>query len=378
MPYSVFSSDSHVLEPPDVWTERIPRQFADLAPRLVMGDPADWWHAEGKRVVSCAAGAMPGIKHRNEQAWRHRPYEAKFSAVRPGAYNPAARIADMDTDGITGEVIYPTVGLALYRLHDPVLTSAVFAAYNDWLAEFCSAAPKRIKGVAMLNLDDVATGVAELERAAKTGLAGAMISVNPGESRGYDLPIYERLWAVAAEAGMPLSLHLATDRPLAMAKTAEPMVSALSSSPATLATRVVWAQDSLARMIYAGVFERHPTLSIVIVEHDLAWAAPFLQTMDNDYCNRPWRPGWPRFQGDFIPSDFFHRNVVVSFQDDALGVRLRDVIGTDSISWGSDYPHPDSTFPQSQSILGKMFQGVPEADAAKIAGGVAARIYHFS
>ncbi|MSQ26424.1 MAG: amidohydrolase [Dehalococcoidia bacterium] len=377
MSYPVFSSDGHVLEPPDVWTGRILRQFADRAPRLVMGEPADWWHAEGKRVVSCAAGAMAGIKHRDEQAWRHRPYEAKFSAVRRGAYQPAARVADMDTDGIAGEVMYPTVGLALYRLEDPALTNAVFSAYNSWLAEFCAAAPRRIKGVAMLNLDDVAIGVAELRRTAQAGLAGAMITVNPGESRGYDQAIYEPLWAAAAEAGIPLSLHLATDRPAGAPKSAEPMVSALSDTPAKLVTRVVWAQDSLARMIYAGVFQRHPKLTVVIVEHDLAWAAPFLQTIDNDYCHRPWRPGWPRFQGGAIPSDFFKRNVVISFQDDALGVRLRDVIGTDSISWGSDYPHPDSTFPQSKRILGDILLGVPEADAAKIAGGVTARIYGF-
>src|SRR5205085_10607570 len=99
-----------------------------------------------------------------------------------------------------------------FRIADGALMSAIFRAYNDWLAEFCRADPARLKGIAMINLDDVKDGVAELERAARLGLAGAMITEYPLEDRRYDQPEYEPVWAAAASLGLPLSLHTATRR----------------------------------------------------------------------------------------------------------------------------------------------------------------------
>ena len=84
-----------------------------------------------------------------------------------------------------------------------------------------------------------------------------------------------------------------------------------------------------------------------------------------------------RFKDGMLPSDFFHRNVALSFQEDAIGIRLRDVIGVDNMMWGSDYPHSESTFPQSRKILAEILAGVPDAEQAKIVGGNTARVYNF-
>ena len=98
----------------------------------------------------------------------------------------------MALDGVAGEVLYPSQGLFYFKVADTPLMSAIFRAYNDWLAEFCRADPARLKGIAMINLDDVQDGIKELERAARLGLAGAMITEYPAEDRRYDQPEYER------------------------------------------------------------------------------------------------------------------------------------------------------------------------------------------
>src|SRR6202163_790988 len=118
----------------------------------------------------------------------------------------------MALDGVAGEVLYPSQGLFYFKVADTKLMSAIFRAYNDWLAEFCSSDPKRLKGVAMINLDDVQDGIKELERTARLGLAGAMITEYPLENRRYDQPDYEPFWAAAAALDLPLSLHTATRR----------------------------------------------------------------------------------------------------------------------------------------------------------------------
>jgi predicted TIM-barrel fold metal-dependent hydrolase len=115
---------------------------------------------------------------------------------------------------------------------------------------------------------------------------------------------------------------------------------------------------------------------LAIVEFELAWAPYLLSTMDYTYRERH-AEAIHRFKDGMLPSDFFHRNVVLSFQEDAIGIRLRDVIGVDNMMWGSDYPHSESTFPQSRKILAEILAGVPLDEQAKIAGGNTARIYNF-
>ena len=215
-------------------------------------------------------------------------------------------------------------------------------------------------------------GVTELERAAKLGLAGAMITEYPLEDRRYDQPEYERFWAAAQSLGMPLSLHTATKRQGKIRGAGAKTLRDASSR----ATKAFYPALSLCDMIFSGVFERYPRLTLAIVEFELSWAPHLLDTMNYTYRERH-EEALYRFKGGMRPSDFFHRNVVLSFQEDAIGIRLRDAIGVDSLMWGSDYPHSESTFPQSRKILDEILAGVPEDEQAKIAGGNTARVYGF-
>jgi predicted TIM-barrel fold metal-dependent hydrolase len=370
VPSLILSSDSHVFEPPDLWVTRIDAAFRARAPRLQRIDGADQIVIEADQVLS-GIGLISNAGARFE-APETISGQGRFEDVPAGGYDPAQHLADMRIDGVAGEVLYPSQGLFYFRIADGALMSAIFRAYNDWLAEFCGTDPDRLKGIAMINLDDVEDGVRELERAARLGLAGAMITEYPLEHRRYDQPEYERFWAAAAGLGMPLSLHTATRRQGKIRGAGDKTLRDASSR----ATKAFYPALSLCDLIFSGVFERHPALTLAIVEFELAWAPHVLSTMDYTYRERHGEAFY-RFKDGLRPSDFFRRNVVLSFQEDAIGIRLRDTIGVDNMMWGSDYPHSESTFPQSRKILAEILAGVPEDEQARIVGGTTARVYHF-
>ena len=166
--YRVISSDNHVAEPPHLWTSRIESKFKDRAPYVVrMEDGADWWFCDGTQVVSVHSGSQTGLRFDNPRKLTRRDV---FENVRPGAYIPEEHAKDMDLDGVDVSIVYPTVGLLMYRVPDSELITAIFKAYNDWLAEFCKPCPDKIVGIGMVNLDDLEEGMRELERCARLGL----------------------------------------------------------------------------------------------------------------------------------------------------------------------------------------------------------------
>jgi predicted TIM-barrel fold metal-dependent hydrolase len=373
MAHTMLSSDTHVIEPPDLWTSRLDRSWGDEAPHVVedQAGGTQWWVVAEQRTLSFAGGAQTGDRF-------DKPIElrtgATFSEVRPGGYDPHANLIDNEADGVWGSVLYPTEGLMLYTQAHHALLSACCRVYNDWLAEFCAAAPDRLKGVAMLNTDDVDEAVAELRRAHSLGLSGGLIPTAATPDQPYDSPSFDPLWRAAAELAMPLSLHLGANR--AGATGVDRDLSRIR--PSYFAVCEHWVKVSVADMIFGGVFDRHPDLRIGVVEHELGWIPFFLERMDYTYTQRHGNARYTRFATAERPSDFFRRNVFCSFQDDELGIRERAAIGIDAICWGSDYPHTESTFPRSQQIMGARLAGVTADEQRKILWENAARLYGFA
>ena len=372
--YRVISSDNHVFEPVDLWTSRAEPKFKDRMPHIERLEDGDWWYCDGYKVTGTSAGTQVGVRFEDQSKLeRTRPVEE----IRPGGWIPEEHVKDMDADGIDAGIIFPSVGLDLYQnIPDGELLTEIFRIYNDWLAEFCQAFPDRLKGVAMINIDDVGPGVKELERCAKMGLAGAMITEYPTPDRPYSLPEYNILWAAAQDLQMPLALHFTTNRP----GPGQEAVGGMDNlSPAFMCNMDHWVRMSLAHIIYSGVFQRFPELQIGAVENELAWAPHFLERLDYTYTQRvPRSDWWYRFTGDKLPSEYFHSNVFLGFQEDGLGIEMRHRIGVDNLMWGSDYPHTELTFPRSRQILEEILVGCTEEEKAKIAGGNAARIYHLN
>jgi predicted TIM-barrel fold metal-dependent hydrolase len=361
----LISADSHVVEPPDLWTQRIESRFRERAPRVVKeagGFKGDLFVCEGLPPIPVASVAVAGV---DESEYPEKMF-AGYAHVPRGAFDPLARLADQDRDGVAAEVLYTSVGMAMYGLADGELRAAIFRAYNDWLADFCSAAPQRYAGIALIPMDDVGVAIAEIGRVARLGLRGGMIWGEPPDERPYDSLDWDPLWAAAQDASFPLSLHILTGRGGTGVKWGSIM-----RGYGTLHHGI---ERSLIGLIFGGVFQRFPRLRIVSAENDIGWMPHFLQRIDHAYEKyRSLEPG-----GRYIPeppSHYFRRNVFATFQHDPVGVRERAEVGVGNLMWASDFPHSDSTWPRSREFVARDFAGVPEDELRRMVCDNAAQLY---
>ena len=387
----LLSADTHIVEPPDLWTDRIEPKFRALAPRLVSGDKvgrepylsmptADWWMVEENRCV----GSVGLSTHAGERYKTDRPDEIsvrdRYEKVRPGSYDPHEAIKDMEVDGVEGGVIFPTLGVGgMWQVENSELLSAICRTYNDWIAEFCQPYPERLAGAAMINLDDIQVGVDELRRSRRLGLRAAVISVHPAHERPYHNPEYDPFWAAAQDLDMPLCLHSGSNRTGRDGVPTDHYNQTDPNEPLDIVYTHMnrWIRRSLTSMIFSGVFERFPRLKVLSVENLAGWVAHWLYTMDLRY-GKPGFSSWGRFKGDLLPSDFFHRNCGVTFQDDWTASAMRSLIGVDNLLWGSDYPHTESTWPESQRVVREIFHDASEEDLRKMTYLNVARVFGFA
>ncbi len=367
----IISSDNHVIEPVDLWTSRVEPKYAWRAPHVEdLGEQGDFWVCDGRKIIGVTGGSdKVGVRFDDPDAMHT---VSKTENVRPGGYDPDEHVKDLDIDGMDISILYPTVGFMLYGLPDGELLDSLCRSYNDWVGEFCSAHPKRLKGIAMFNVDDVGIGIKELERAHKMGFIGAMLAVYPREGHFYNQPKYDDLWAASVDMGMPLSLHIGGNRYSPVQELADPDI----ERPAFICNADYWPRMSICDMIFAGVFERFPKLQVGSVEHELGWVPFFLDRMDYTYSQRGNMVGKGNFKDGVLPSDFFRSNCFLGFQEDGEGVRQRHVIGVDTLQWGADYPHSEGTFPRSREIVEGILAECTEDEKDKIVGGNAARIYN--
>jgi predicted TIM-barrel fold metal-dependent hydrolase len=375
---TIISGDTHIVEPPDLYTGRIRGKLKDRAPRIKrqkMADGRDFdaWFIGDTQVVTLGAVTQAGRRFEDTSKI---DFVGVWEDVRPGAYEPHAMIKELEIDGIWGAVVQPSQGLFWYHLEDSELLSALCRAYNEWIADFCRPYPGRLRGIGMINVDDVAEACDELERCATLGLGGVFIPVTPLPGRPYRDPMYERFWAAAQDVDIPLLMHLATQR--ANVPGCEVSISFKTFTPAGLRpTQDYWVRYALTDIIFAGVCERYPRLKVGSVEHEISWAPHWLRQMDYTYKERPVYSGYKSKEG-LLPSDYWRRNMFAVFQEDDVAVQLRHRIGIDNLLWGNDFPHSESTWPRSREFLAQMFHEVPAEDRRKILHDNAVRIFRFT
>ncbi|MSQ25763.1 MAG: amidohydrolase [Dehalococcoidia bacterium] len=371
--YPLISADSHIFEPADLWTTRLPKAYRSRAPHIEHGPKGDWWYCDGLQITAPYSGTATGMRFTEPEKVTAN---ARIKDARRGGWVPEETIKDMDIDGVDKCMLYPTTGTALMRLPDSVLVSQIAGIYNSWLAEFCSASPKRLLGLAAINTDNIPEAVKELQRCAKLGFVGALIPIRPLPSMPYDLPEYDALWAAAQDLQMPLALHISSQRmgPLPPGVTS---ISLIGKQRHGTEANDSLARDSLGEMLFSGVFERFPKLRVGPAEAEMGWAPFFISRLDHRYIMRPGMRS-RTFKDGMIPSQLFHRNVFFTFLEDPIGVTLRNVMGVDNLMWGNDYPHAESTWPRSRQILDEVLAGCSEEEKIKISGGNATRIYHLN
>jgi predicted TIM-barrel fold metal-dependent hydrolase len=297
--------------------------------------------------------------------------EGRWSDVPEGAYEPAARVKELDREGVEAELLYTTAGLGLFAIKDHAFRRACMRTFNDWLAEHCAGAPKRLFGVAIIPMDDVDGSVAELERCVDMGLRGVMIAIGLKSGESHGDPRFERFWSAAEALEVPLSLHVAAS---------ETTWRGTGSAFVDFACAFTPTMYAITSMIYSGLFDRHPKLKVLSVECDASWPLAVIERMDDRWTlDQLWAsatgPGVGITSGR-KPSEIFHDHVGCTFMRDRTAIVGRDIIGRDNLMWGADFPHFDGAWPNSALALERQFDGVPLDDQIAIGRTNAIRFYN--
>jgi predicted TIM-barrel fold metal-dependent hydrolase len=336
------SSDSHVVEPPELF-EPLQKRFGDRAPRIRMteeqGPRLDLGNGRLGIAVGSFLQAGQDFGAPDALEIRKRGYEL----ARPGVYEIPARLEDEALDGVDAEVLYPSIIFNVYQIEDLNIVKATFASYNDWVTDYMSQAPDHLFGLASVQLYDLDEAIQEMERGKKAGHVGVGIPATAPPDRPYSDPWYDKFWAAAQDMKMPMTMHIFTG--------ATPN-HGLPNQHADYPLAFAGAMCTIADLIYGGVCERFPGLRFVITEFETGWTAHMLDRLDWAYKRRGGTRGYPKIPN--TPSYYWRQNFRITFEDDPIGILTRDKIGPETLMWGSDYPHGDSVFPDSQGVLDRI------------------------
>src|SRR2546425_11229452 len=365
--YRIVSADSHMCEPPDLWTTRLDQQYRDRAPHTVKGHQGkDGVFFVCENIMPIPVSGIFGAGKTAEELPEH--FKRGYEAAPPSVWDPAARIKEQEADGVSGEVLYTSFGMFLYGLDDAGLRTACFRAYNDFVAEYTSHDPKRLVGLGLIDLEDIGASVEEMKRIAKKGLRGVMIWASPPEDRPYTHPDYDPFWAAAQDLNMPLSLHILTSR---RGMGSDFFKGNLARQVAVLHHEI---ERSLSVFVLDGVLERFPNLKIVSAENDVAWVPYFMWRMDFAQ-DRFGRSGATPVKLNLKPSEYLKRQVYATFINEPIFLNTLGLYGADNAMWSSDYPHTAAIWPRSQQFIKETFSGLSEENRCKIVHDTAARLY---
>ena len=373
--HPVISCDDHLdlnQLPADLWTSRLPDRFKDRAPKVEIVDGRAVWMCDGKNwggwsgKYVAPTGPKPiftafdrgGIEDTSER----RPAVAEL------------RLADMDRDGVYAHVIFGPVTSIV--LDDEELRDACYATYNEWLKDFCAAAPDRLIGVPMLP-PHPESALRELQHIIELGgFKQANLQIAVAEPR-FDDPRWEPLFDLLEQSGIILSFHVTVFPGVSKA------FDKFKGSPGAtfLHVKMFIEQflDPFADLFAWGILERHPGLKIVIAESGIGWLPWVVEELDYRHF-RLWEAEefWNARGGiplKMLPSELFKRQIYGTFQQSPTAVALKDFYGEDKLLWATDYPHPDSIWPHSLAKLEQFTKGADPEFVRKISWSNAAKLY---
>lgn len=332
----VVDTDTHQMEPVQMWTDYIDPAFRDRAPRREKIDGKTSMVVEGESVVSEDKYPMstPEFLATVDRAMK------RFKRASENQYKPETRIWDMDEMGVDVQIIYPTYGGQILGkpFKDPELLAAVCRAYNDWSAEFCGAFPERLRWAAMLPIQAPDLAVEEARRCAENGCVSYYLRPNPTLGRNLYHDDNTPLWATISELGLPICLHDSGSPKL-------PSYGDRMDSHVTghIIAHPVEAMVAMMSLIWFGVLERFPKLRVVHVEADAGWVPYWLQRMEQhwEYSGNAEHPEMTK-----PPTEYFERQIWVAARGDERTLPSAiDLVGDGNFCFNTDYPHPDGTFP---------------------------------
>ena len=367
----LMSADDHMIEPPHLWVDRVSARYRDACPRIVEVDGRQAWSYEGELTYipmgSCRP--LPGFR---EEGYPPAPGTARFDEIRPGCYDPVARLDDMDVDGVWGQLCFPNYSrFAGHRffldVDDRELGLECLKVYNDYLLdEWCATDPARLYGAAILPLYDIDLAIDELRRVAAKGAKAIAFSENPTV---LGLPSvhtdhWEPLWSVVAELELPVCMHIGSSSRL---------VTTSPDAPATVLVSCNGLNSMMACIdwLMSGILERHPHIKVILSEGGAGWIPYVLERADKAFHDPRIQPnrdiGQTSKGGEVPPSQLFRDHMYVCLVDEQFALRSLGDVPVDNLVFEGDYPHGDGLWPHNHEYLEKALADVPDADARKIA-----------
>ncbi len=369
----LISADSHVMEPPDLWWNALGPKFGDRTPRLL----DEYKGEKGSFFYSGYLGApVQRVRIPLSSETEAAAFEAEERGMGAVGYDPEVRVRWQLEAGIDAEVMNPTTMLGVMRNPDVPVLQACSEVFNDWMAEFASYDPQRLVGISVIPMHDVDWAVGELTRTLNRGLKGPMINCQAPEGcPPYRDPVYDKFWAQAEEAGVPITLHILTGRVVdalflaRMGQTPEET----SANPGLWIDLFIEAQTVLANdFIYGGILDRFPNLKVLCSEFEVSWIPGFMARLDQIEDVAP-RLNLPKL--NMKASEYMKTRVYHGFIDDTAAEFAIPHVGADRVLWGSDFPHIRSIGLDAQSTLYQQLQTFSEEDQSKLVGENAVQVF---
>jgi predicted TIM-barrel fold metal-dependent hydrolase len=373
--HPIISADGHIdlpCLPAGLFVDSAPAGLRDAMPKVVERRDGRYW-VTAKGVELGLAGGMgsggrryePGQIHRADRMAQTGLYDDQARGVMRTAI-PELRVKDQDRDGVCAEVIYGILGAA-NRVEDAAVAEAMVRIYNDFAAEFRRAAPGRFAMLGCLCSGSPEDAARELRRCAALGLAGVELPLREAMPPLWRSD-WDPVWDAAQETGLPVHLHTVgagADR-----RWVEKPEHYLPFLATVLTGFQLLMSTHVAALIFGGALERFPRLNVVMGEAGLGWIPYVLERMDYE-----WQDQFRNIGLRLRPSEYWARQMHATFQQDEVGIALLDRIGADNVLWGSDFPHPDGIWPDSQEHLARQLGHLPEPVRRKLTCDNAARLY---
>ena len=322
----MISTDSHVMEPEELWRE-LPKHMQDMLPKV---------------------------------PFRNSP---------PGATDPHLRLADQNTDGVAAEILFPNYGMALFGMDDIPTQEQSFKLYNDWMHDFCQTDPKRLYGSPLISVYDIQGAVKEFHRGLNMGLKGCMVWQVPDPRLPFTSDHYEPLWAAANEAKAPIICHILTGHSYIKGGQKGGVLGLKDATNA----KTNDSANTLFDFIFSGAFDRYPDLKLLMAESEIGWLPFMLQQ---------WEYYFERFRKDRPmpikrkPSEIFEEHVYGTFLEDYVGTRFFPWWGEKNCMWSNDYPHFNMTFPHSRQVVEYHLKGLSDEKRKRLTRDNAIKLFN--
>lgn len=384
----IISADDHVIEPPNVWQDRIPQKYLSAAPKIVIApqgdmslvdgtwveEPGDgekmaaWWHYEDKKYQIKQMVACPGIP----------PEEVTMEGVTyddiaEGCYSPKARLTDMDLNHVEASLCFPNYprfcGQLFSEADDLELGLLCIQAYNDWMIEeWCGDSAGRLIPLCIVPLWDPMLAAQEIYRVASLGCRAVAWSELPSwlGQPGIHVDHWDPFLHACEETGTVICMHIGSGTRTVQTSPEAPTV-------VTANLIVCNSAASMIDWIFSGKFDQFPGLKLLYAESQIGWIPYFIERADDTWHTHQWAQGENRIPHP--PSYYYRRHVYSCFFKDTVGIELLDRVGVDNVLFETDYPHQDGTFPNSLQVAEDLFGHLDQETINKITRGNAINLF---